>query len=391
VIACEDDMIPGELGWFGIGPKSGQYDGLQFDEIEYLMCKSLAYNAPISLQTSFSRMEAHPLTPDILEIVRQYESIRSAGNVPESTCRRLKEQGRDFAMLPPNLATRGGAPQFVSVEPVPEVAGTHDVRSFVGAVESGSIATLWHYAGKDGKLALDATTVGAFDLKGDPVQVEKRSLKSVVPVDGRRLLVHFAGLEPDTVRALLARGSLELRKPVVLWIQAEEFQDRAGSMAKGSEVGLEEAETCGDAVLCPGPIDRSGQTPCYLEYRVPIPRKARWTLWARVRYPTGGDMSFGLVLPGQEVTLTGAQVLGNCGVNEKQWHWTGRGGGVTTAPPGSPIVFQLEPGEFVFRIYPREGSGTPAGNPRLDCLCLAEDPEYVPTDADARAAFEARR
>jgi len=43
-------------------------------------------------------------------------------------------------------------------------------------------------------------------------------------------------------------------------------------------------------------------------------------------------------------------------------------------PPGSPIVFALDAGEFVFRIYPREGNGTAAGNPRLDCLCLAEDP-----------------
>ena len=53
-------MLPGELGWFGIGPARGNYDGLQFDEIEYLMCKSLALDAPISLQTSFSRMDSHP-------------------------------------------------------------------------------------------------------------------------------------------------------------------------------------------------------------------------------------------------------------------------------------------------------------------------------------------
>lgn len=97
---------------------------------------------------------------------------------------------------------------------------------------------------------------------------------------------------------------------------------------------------------------------------------------------------FGLVLPDEEVTLSGRQVLGNCGVNEQQWHWTGRGGGVSTVPPGSPIIFNLEPGEFVFRICPREGSGAAATNPRLDCLCLAEDPAYRPTDADARAALE---
>jgi hypothetical protein len=98
-------------------------------------------------------------------------------------------------------------------------------------------------------------------------------------------------------------------------------------------------------------------------------------------------MSFGLVVPGEEVTLSGKQVLGNCGANEKRWHWTGRGGGITTVPPGAPIVFDLKPGPFVFRIYPREGSGTAATNPRLDCICISEAADYVPNDADATAAL----
>jgi len=145
-----------------------------------------------------------------------------------------------------------------------------------------------------------------------------------------------------------------------------------GNMAKGSQAGVKEPEALGDVVLCNGPIDRAGKTPSYCEYRVKIPRKANWTLWARVRYPTGGDMSFGLVLPGEEVTLDGRQVIGNCGANDKKWHWTGRGGGVSTVPPGSPIVFPLEPGEFVFRIYPREGGGTAATNPRQETSRTAE-------------------
>jgi hypothetical protein len=350
------------------------------------MCKSLAYNAPISLQTSFARMEAHPLTPDILEIVRRYEQTRLSESVPEATCQRLKAQGKDFVMLPDALVGEGSASVFVEVEELAEVAGTHDVRSFLGPWDGGTIATLWHYLGKEGRLSLDAAGVRAYDLQGTAVAVENADGKTAVPVDNRRLLVHFAGMSPDAVREILSNAAIQMRKPIVLWIQAEDYQDCIGEMKTGSEVDATEAEAFGDVVLSPGRIDRSGSTPAYCEYRVEIPRKARWTLWGRVRYPTGGDMSFGLVRPGEDVTLSGNQVLGNCGVNEKQWHWTGRGGGVTTVPPGSPVTFNLEPGEFVFRIYPREGPGTAAGNPRLDCLCLAEDPDYRPTDEDAKAA-----
>ena len=63
--------------------------------------------------------------------------------------------------------------------------------------------------------------------------------------------------------------------------------------------------------------------------------------------------------------------------------------GVVRAVDG--VSFNLNPGEFVFRIYPREGSGTKEGNPRLDCLVLAEDPDFVPTDGDAEAAFRNKR
>jgi hypothetical protein len=388
VIACQEEMTPGELGWFGIGPKSGNYDGLQFDEIEYLMCKSLAYNAPISLQTSFARMRAHPLTPDILEIVRLYEQLRLSASVAEATCRRLRAQGKDFVMLPDALTREGSPREFVEVEPLALVGGTRDLRSFLGPWDGGTIATLWHYLGKEGRLVLDKPDVRAYDVRGNAVAVESAGRKTAVPVGNRRLLLHFAGTSPDAARELLTNATLELRKPIVLWIQAEDYEDCAGTMQKGSQIGQAEPEALGDVVLSSGRIDRSGGTPSYCEYHVEIPRAGRWTLWGRVRYPTGGDMSFGLVRPGEQVTLTGHQVLGNCGANEKQWHWTGRGGGVTTVPPGSPITLRLEPGELVFRIYPREGPGTAAGNPRLDCLCLAEDPDYRPTDQDAKAALD---
>lgn len=91
-------------------------------------------------------------------------------------------------------------------------------------------------------------------------------------------------------------------------------------------------------------------------------------------------MSFGIVPIGEEVTLSGNQVLGNCGANDGTWHWTGRGGGVTTTPPGSPIRLNLEAGLFTFRIYPREGHGTAETNPRLDAIILCEDPSERPAD-----------
>jgi len=163
-----------------------------------------------------------------------------------------------------------------------------------------------------------------------------------------------------------------------------------GEMALGSTVGIEEPEALGDVLTSTGRPTPQAANHWFAEYTVEVPHAGLWTLWARVRYPQGGDMSFGLVLPGQDVTLTGDQVLGNCGVHEGQWHWTGRGGGSTTTPPGEAIRLQLDRGPFNFRIYAREGVGPP-NNPRLDLICLSDDPLVVPTDDDVRRALVDRQ
>jgi hypothetical protein len=67
-----------------------------------------------------------------------------------------------------------------------------------------------------------------------------------------------------------------------------------------------------------------------------------------------------------------SKVLGNCGQHDKKWHWTGRGGGSTTPPPGVPVAFNLKKGPFTFRIYAREGAGQLALAPRIDRLCLSD-------------------
>ena len=390
-LACQDDMTPGELGWFGIGPRSGKYDGLQFDEVEYLMCKSLAYDAPISLQTSFARMEAHPLTPDILEIIRRYEELRMAGTVPAATRKRLEAQGRDFLLLPDPLQRPAMPPEFVEVKPLAQVAGTHDVRAWVGGCEGGAVAAVWHFVGQEGQLFLNVPNLAAYDARGNRVETQRRGESIGVPVGARRIVLHAAGRAADALAKALAEARLELRQPTVLWIQAEDCLRCVGTMTKGANANIRDPEAFGDVVLCNGPVDRFGRAPCYCEYRVHLPRKGRWTLWARVRYPTGGDMSFAVAVAGEKAAPAEAEVLGNCGQNAKRWHWTGRGGGVTTAPPGSPIVFAREEGEFIFRIHPREGSGIAATNPRLDCLCLSEDPGYLPSDRDVPPAFLATR
>jgi hypothetical protein len=171
----------------------------------------------------------------------------------------------------------------------------------------------------------------------------------------------------------------------MIFIQAEDCKKLEGEMARGSQVGVTDPEAFGDVIVCTGMPSPNERKEWYAEYTVDLPHDGRWTIWARVKYPSATDHSFGFVPAGETVTLSGDQVLGNCGVNEGKWHWTGRGGGSTAVPPGAPITLNLKKGPFTFRIYAREGSGTAATNPRLDVLCITDEALEPPTDEEAAA------
>ncbi|MFP4058481.1 MAG: hypothetical protein ACLF0G_16565 [Candidatus Brocadiia bacterium] len=392
-----EDRMPGELGWFGIWPRrtialpgegpgesrQGVVEGLQLDEIEYLMCKSLAHDAPISLQASFRQMDAHPLTPGILEIVRAYERLRRGGRVPGAVRERLREPGADFILV---RASEAAEPRFLPVQPVPRVAGGVDLRAFAGPDGEDAVASLWHRAGRRGHLVVATRQVVATDLFGKPLEVEGDGASARVPFGPRRTTVRLPGASPQRAAELLAQARAELAEPTALWLQAEAAERIAGRMARGSEAGVDEPGAFGDVVVCtarPSPR-RLGLGTC--QYRVEVPHAGRWSLWARVRYPAGTDHSFA-VAPGGQETPARWHVLGNCGGAGERWHWTGRGSGTAAKPPGEPITFALDPGPFVFRIAAREGTGEPKTNPRLDCLCLTDQPGHVPTDEAARRAL----
>ncbi len=383
MLSVGQDMMPGELGWFGIWPRGENTDGLQLDEAEYLMCRSLAYDAPISLQTGFGQMEAHPLTPGILEIVREYEELRLSGAVAQEELAPLREPGRDFALI-----RRDKQGRFVPVVPIGPVGGTTDVRALVGELDGGSVATIWHYL-SEGQvlLPLPAGKVRVVDLRGEPVVCAEKQGRALVPVGSRRHTLICPEVPAAELRAALEQAEVTAREPVRLFTAAAAAAGVVGEVALGSQVGITEPEALGDVLVCTARPSPAGAADWYARYTVEVPHAGIWYLWARVRYPGGGDDSFGLVRPGEPVTLSGPQVLGNCGLNERRWHWTGRGAGSTTPPPGQPICLKLSEGPFEFRIYAREGPGTAALNPRLDVLCLTDDSTYVPTDADAAAAL----
>ena len=271
VVACQDDMIPGELGWFGINPADGEYDGLQYDEIEYLMCKSLAYDSPISLQTSFSRMEQHPLNDDILALIKRYEALRhhQYGRSPIASLKRLsaddlerlKTPGKDF-LIDTEL---WDAPMAIEMTRV--TMPDDDVR-----------AVAWL-----GRRRKTAETL-AQPRTGRRVDARRQLAVGFVRCDGRnprqtapersnvtsrrkaasssRLTIvtassTFGACRPRPCERHLRRPSSPFAHRNASGFRPAISQHAPASMAKGSAAGVEDPDAIGDFIVCTGKIDRS--------------------------------------------------------------------------------------------------------------------------------------
>ena len=92
VEAWRKDMMPGELGWFGIWPRETNTDGLQLDEVEYLLCKSWPGRAFAG--ASFSQMSA--------PVRRKSSLVASMGAAAErvgAAGRRSWRNCKDFALI----------------------------------------------------------------------------------------------------------------------------------------------------------------------------------------------------------------------------------------------------------------------------------------------------
>ena len=197
MLLVNDDMTPGELGWFGIRPKGKNCDGLQLDEVEYLMVKSLAYDVPISLHTWFDQLDAHALTPAILQIIRAYELLRRAGTVDPIQRARLAELGKDFALVPSGEPTKPAG--FVEVKSLAGVAGNPELRAGIGSLADDVIVTVWHETGRQGQLVIACDGVTAADIEGRPIAITMADGKAVVPLGVTRTTLRSLGRHPRSL------------------------------------------------------------------------------------------------------------------------------------------------------------------------------------------------
>jgi hypothetical protein len=179
--------------------------------------------------------------------------------------------------------------------------------------------------------------------------------------------VQIEGVSAEAAQAAFAQARLHLGKQV--WLQAAKFAKIASQMGLASQHHVEDKEAFGDFVVTLQPSPIPDREPWFVQYEVALPHAGDWYLWARVWYKDANLNSYSLALG--DGPNTGEPFGNDAGYGV--WHWDG----------GAKLAAKTT--KLRFRLYERE-AGPPADGPRLDVLCLSDDPAYKPSDEDFRVS-----
>ena len=93
-------LLPPQLGWWAIFGPGRNNDSELPDEIEYLCCKSLGYDAPMSFQRiTIVDSPKNARQGEYLEMISKYEKLRLSNYFSELVKEKLKKRGDEFRLV----------------------------------------------------------------------------------------------------------------------------------------------------------------------------------------------------------------------------------------------------------------------------------------------------
>jgi len=92
-------LLPAQLGWWAILGPTRDHRAEMPEEIEYLCCKAIGYDASLSFQSVYpGPRSANARQREYLTTIGRYERLRLAGYFNETVKERLREEGRQFRL-----------------------------------------------------------------------------------------------------------------------------------------------------------------------------------------------------------------------------------------------------------------------------------------------------
>ncbi len=176
------------FGWLGYWVPDEHTVGTQPDMLEYVTSRAAAWDCPVSIHANLKKFEAHPRTPDNLEVLRRWEEVRVQKWLTDEQKQMLRNLDQEHILL----INEQQDFELVPYDQIKDVAnGSRKVRAFVFERKGTPYVVYWHISGdKKLELKLNPEDVTLLEGMGKEIQLPsgQKDGTVVLPVGKRRFV-----------------------------------------------------------------------------------------------------------------------------------------------------------------------------------------------------------
>lgn len=186
IMRAAKDFTSINFGWIGYWAPGKDTIGTQPDMLEYVTSRAAAWECPIALQGDLQAMDAHPRTPDNLEVIRRWEEVRAQKWLTEEQKKSLRNLDQEHILLVDQRGQFVLAP-CVQIERVAQVDAPG--RAFLFEYQGSMWVAYWHTSGEATlQIALQAKQMTLMRELGKPLSVKEAGKHTKLPLGERRFV-----------------------------------------------------------------------------------------------------------------------------------------------------------------------------------------------------------
>jgi hypothetical protein len=200
------DFTSINFGWIGYWAPGPKTIGTQPDMMEYATSRAAAWDCPISLVGDLQQLEAHPRTPDNLEVIKRWEDARAKGWLTARQKSDLRTLNQEHTLL----IDEQGSFELAPCSQIENVAGKDSpARAFVFERKAKVYVAFWHQSGNATlEIPLPSGGVRLMAELGRPVDLPKKEGVVRVPLAGKMYL-ESSGLSREKVIAAFHNAKVD--------------------------------------------------------------------------------------------------------------------------------------------------------------------------------------
>jgi hypothetical protein len=186
VMRAAKDFTSINFGWIGYWAPGTDTMGTQPDMLEYVTSRAAAWDCPLAIQSDLRAMDAHPRTPDNLEVIRRWEEVRARKWLTQEQKLALRNLEQEHILL----VDERGQFALTPCAQIEKVAGADTpARAFVFEHQSSIWVTYWHTSGEAVlQIALPSKQFVLMKDLGKPLPIKTSGKQTKLPLGERRFV-----------------------------------------------------------------------------------------------------------------------------------------------------------------------------------------------------------